>query len=114
MPIIPNAESAYCDEAKITGYLLNLAHVRGASKAAFFAAHGFSVEDSQALAAALLAHVRTHDAMPVEDNGFGMRYKVDGPLETPSGRSPWVRSVWIIHHDGRPRLVSAYPMEPPP
>ena len=43
---------------------------------------------------------------------YGMRYSVDGTIETPDGRSPGVRTVWQVDTgDGRPRLVTAYPLQ---
>jgi hypothetical protein len=43
-----------------------------------------------------------------------MVYIVQAPLETPSGRRPYIVSVWKIDDGGTaPRLITAYPMEPP-
>jgi hypothetical protein len=40
----------------------------------------------------------------------GLKYILDGRIGTPSGKTPVVRSVWIVDA-GReaPRLVTAYP-----
>jgi hypothetical protein len=50
--------------------LLNPGHARGHSKEAFFTAHGFARDAHAVLAEALVAHVRTHDATPVEGQGL--------------------------------------------
>jgi len=39
------------------------------------------------------------------------RYEVDGPLNTPAGRTPYVRTVWQLDHgEVAPRLITAYPV----
>ncbi len=46
----------------------------------------------------------------VEETPFGTMYAVDGALETPDGRNPWIRSAWFVDTGGEvPRLASAYP-----
>ena len=48
------------------------------------------------------------------DSAYGTRYAVDGPLETPDGRNPLVRTVWIVDKgSARPRLITAHPLEGP-
>jgi len=40
----------------------------------------------------------------------GQKYILDCKMETPSGRTPWVWTVWIIDTGlTAPRLVTAYP-----
>lgn len=42
---------------------------------------------------------------------YGTRYSVDGELETPSGRRPRVRTVWIRETDyDELRLITAHPI----
>jgi hypothetical protein len=42
----------------------------------------------------------------------GKKYIVDGAIETPSGKTPVVRTVWIVDEGSDvPRLVTAYPRE---
>ena len=53
---LPNAEAAVVERAKIEGYLLNVAHRFGASKARFFTHFGFRLEAWEQLAQALLEH----------------------------------------------------------
>ena len=41
---------------------------------------------------------------------WGEKYLVDGPLDSPSGITPAVRTVWIVDAGtDAPRLVTAYP-----
>ena len=40
----------------------------------------------------------------------GLKYILEGKMETPSGRSPTVRTIWIVDRGAEtPRLVTAYP-----
>ena len=42
----------------------------------------------------------------------GRKYIVEGRIETPGGRTPLVRTVWIVDQGfDTPRLVTAYPQE---
>ena len=109
---LPNAEHAMIEKEKITEYLLNPAHRYGASKARFFGAFGFCREQWELLARALREHAQMHEVNEVRETGFGPRYEVDGPLWSPDGRCPRVRSVWQLDHGMvAPRLITAYPVE---
>jgi hypothetical protein len=42
----------------------------------------------------------------------GIKYVLDGGMETPGGKTPVVRTIWIVDRGlDRPRLVTAYPRE---
>ena len=106
---LPNAHLAIVEEQKVTGYLLNPAHRYGASKAQFFLQFGFRLDAWGILAQALREHGRRCEVSGERETGFGPRYDVDGPLETPDGRTPQVRTVWQIDHGHvAPRLITAY------
>ena len=107
---LPHAEHARVDREKVTEYLLCASHPDGKSKAEFFTRFGFRLERWAILSEALLLHGTTHDVVSDLTSEYGTRYVVDGPLETPDGRNPRVRTVWIIEKDTTvPRLVTAYP-----
>ena len=109
---LPNAKQAVVEREKIGDYLLNPAHRYGASKARFFAAFGFRVEEWERLAEALRERGRMHEVARTRDTGFGPRYLVEGELHTPNGRRPQVRSVWQLDRgEVAPRLITAYPLE---
>jgi hypothetical protein len=96
----------------MTEYLLNPTHRCGASKARFFAGFGFRPNDWEALARALREHGQQQEVSTTTETGFGPRYEVDGPLDTPDGRAPRVRTVWQLDRDQvAPRLITAYPLE---
>ena len=108
--LLPNAALARVDEEKVTGYLLNPDHPRGASKARFFVQFGFARHQWEALAEAMKSHARSNHVAQVVESEFGTRYTVIGPLSTPSGRKPIVATVWVIGTGTKnPRLVTAYP-----
>ena len=108
---LPNARLAIVEQEKITEYLLNPAHRYGASKARFFTEFGFRLDDWSALARALQRHGQQYEVSTEKETGFGPRFEVDGPLDTPDGRSPRVRTVWQLDHGQvAPRLITAYPL----
>ena len=107
---LPNAHLAIVEEEKIVGYLLNPAHRYGATKARFFLELGFRLDDWGTLARALREHGQRLEVSTERETGFGPRYDVEGPLNTPGGRTARVRTVWQIDHgEIAPRLITAYP-----
>jgi hypothetical protein len=61
---------------------------------------------------ALLAHAVAHEVTRVSETSHGIKYIIDGKMQTPDGRSPQVRSVWIVDRGEEAlRLVTAYPLE---
>jgi len=108
---LPNADRARVDREKIVEYLLSLAHPDGRSKAAFFARFGFRIEEWEALAVSLRNVGVSNQVSGIVESAYGRRYTVDGPLSTPDGRTPLVRTVWIVESEAAPRLVTAYPLE---
>ena len=108
---LPNAAQARVDPEKITDYLLSTSHPDGRTKAEFFTRFGFQSEDWQALGEALRKHGASNQVTGIVESAYGTRYSVDGELETPDGRTPVVRTVWIIDAgDSTPRLITAYPI----
>ena len=92
-------------------YLLSTSHSDGRSKAAFFLRFGFDQRHWRDLAEALRAHGVANEVVGVEESTYGTRYIVDGIIESPDGRNPTIRTVWIVDNvnDG-PRLVTAHPL----
>lgn len=107
---LPNAERACVERAKIVDYLLAPEHPEGAGKAEFFTSFRFSVDAWEELAEALLAHCRTHPVASVSETPYGTRYRVEETILRPDGRSPSIRTVWIVGAGtDTPRLVTAHP-----
>jgi filamentous hemagglutinin len=108
---LPHAEQAVVPLEKIEDYLLNPGHPIGGSKAAFFRAFGFSREEWRLLAEALREHGRANPVAKAMSDEDGTTYLVEGPLETPFGRRPRLRTVWLVE-TGKlaPRFITAYPL----
>ncbi len=107
---LPNADRAQVDREKITEYLLSTDHPDGRSKARFFTGFGFRIESWNILAEALRKHGTSHFVVTAVESGFGTRYTIEGELETPDGRKPRVRTVWMVEKGSEtPRLITAYP-----
>ena len=95
MPLTPNAHSAIIEPEKLSGYLMSETHPQGAPKWRFLQLFGFTADDPGILREALLNHVAANEAS-VSVTEYGLKYEVDGPLQTPSRRTPDVRTVWQI------------------
>lgn len=94
------------------GYLLSTTHRDGRHKAAFFMRYGFSPENWEVLVEALRCHAAENEIAKTESTPFGARYIVEGPLQAPDGRRPYLRVVWFIERtQNMPRFVTAYPLK---
>ena len=108
---LPHVEEVVISQKKIEDYLLDLGHPIGGSKAAFFRRLGFSKEQWHLLAGALRRHARENPVAGAVSDPDGTTYLVEGPLETPSGRRPRLRSVWLVERGNlAPRFITAYPL----
>ena len=108
---LPNAENSRVEPAKITGYLLADEHPKGGSKARFLVKFGFNRAQWQVLERALLAQAANHDVTAIDETQHGLMYVINGAIETPDGRNPQIRTVWIIRYgDDSPRFVRARPL----
>jgi len=107
---LPELDQAFIETPKITAYLLSEENSGG--KSTFFTAFGFTLDQPGMLREALLAHARAHEVTHFSKSPHGMKAIIEGELHTPDGRSPQVRSVWIIDTGKTaPRFVTAYPLE---
>ena len=109
MDKLPRPEQAYVNREKVVGYLLDAP--KGGGKAAFFQRFGFTAAAWETLAEALRRHGSVHPVVSIVESPWGIRYSVDGPLDTPTGRNPLVRTVWIVERGKDvPRLITAHPI----
>ena len=107
---LPNLENVLVEEAKITTYLLSEENSGG--KATFFIVFGFTIDEWQRFRDALIQHAETHEIKRSFETRHGVKYIIEGDIQTPDGRSPQIRSVWIVDTGkDAPRLVTAYPLE---
>ncbi len=108
--ILPNLGQAFVERQKITTYLLSEENSGG--KAAFFVAFGFDLAQPEQLEQALFAHAAAYEVARIAETIHGIKYVIDGRMQTPDGRSPQVRAVWIVDRgEEAPRLVTAYALE---
>lgn len=109
---LPKADLAIVEQEKVVAYLLNPTHLDNGGKAAFFQMLGFDRDNWSEFATALCKLAATGEVSMAVESLHGTKYTVDGRIEAPSGKSPMVRSVWIVDRGlEAPRLVTAYPCE---
>ena len=109
---LPNKSRAQVPLEKVTDYLLSETHAVGKSKAKYFRSYGFNDEAVGDLVQGLLAIAQNAQVEDSEMSRFGVKYVLDGKLETPNGDMIQVRTIWIIENDTEiPRFVTAYPAE---
>ena len=108
---LPHGGHARVERRKIVDYLLAIEHPDGGTKARFFGRFGFSVENWIVLADALILHGRSGQVTAMVPSPWGVRYHVEGPLRTPRGDSPRIRTVWMVEKGTiSPRLITAHPI----
>ena len=107
---LPNSQDALVPKDKLENYLLSEIHPIGRSKALFFKNLGYDDSDTDVLANDLLSIAQQEDVSDVQPSEFGTKYIIEGMIQTPSGATAAMRTVWIIEQDNpQPRLVTAYP-----
>ena len=107
---LPGSEQALVEREKITEYLLSTTNPSGRSKASFFLRFGFDADSWQDFAEALRRQGSVHEVVRTVETNHGLRYYVDGVIETPDGRNPGIRTVWQVDVESNyPRLITAHP-----
>ena len=111
---LPNLERAVVRAGKISDYLLSTTHPTGRHKARYFERFGFSHSAPEALIQSLLEHARSNEVSAVERTAFGIRYTIDGALNSPDGRNPRLRVIWFTESGSDIlNFVTAYPVSEP-
>jgi hypothetical protein len=107
---LPGGDEARVPRDKVVRYLLAREHPEGGEKARFFLARGFDPRRPERLSEALREVAATGTVAETLRSEHGIKYIVDGAVESPDGTQVRLRTVWIVEpHDLRPRLVTAYP-----
>jgi hypothetical protein len=113
MSKLPNCSKAIVPINKIEGYLLNLDHPEGRSKAIFFRKFGYSNFNRYEFMQALLEMACTGKVVKIEEKSpFGTRVTIEGNLVTPDGRNPRIRIGWFFDSSDKekiPRLITVFP-----
>ena len=108
---MPGRENALVEDAKISGYLLNLQHPDGKGKANFFLKAGFHLDKIGDFKAFLLNHAMTHQVAKAEQTKFGTKYIIEGEVEMSDSFRFHLRTVWMVTiHSSQPKLITAYPL----
>ncbi len=109
-PRLPHVDKAYISPRKISDYLLSETHAVGKAKAKFFRALGYNEATSEQLKQGILDIAQTENVAEKKESPYGMKYVVDGTLQTPRGVMVTIRTVWIIDTgEDVPRFVTAHP-----
>jgi len=107
---LPNANMAVVSREKIADYLLNPVHPDNGGKAEFFMQLGFHRSQWESLATTLQALAQTAEVLRVSESPHGKKYVIVGQIETPSGKTVQVQTIWIVDKGlNVARLVTAYP-----
>jgi len=107
---LPGADNLIVEREKIVDYLLNASHPDNSGKAEFFLDLGFKRSHWQLMAAAFRNAVANQSISKIMASPHGTKCIVEGRVETPNGKAPWVRTVWIVDFGkDEPRLVTDYP-----
>jgi hypothetical protein len=81
-------------------------------KSAFLEKGGYTSANPDALIAGLKELRELNDAMPVDDNPFGVYYEVVGILRGPAGIGLRVRTIWMTEHlSGVTKFITLIPIE---
>jgi hypothetical protein len=108
--MLPSAERAFIDPAKVRDYLLSAVHPVGRFKTVVFQALGYRAEEWERLRDDLLAQARKEVAVPGQASTFGQKYEVSGNLRGPNGREAKFTCVWLVPTgDEAPRFITAFP-----
>jgi hypothetical protein len=107
---VPNSERAIIAADKLTGYVLNVSHKRGGSKARLLLSVGYRPDKPQALESDLRVQHLSLNVTRTHENAYGVVYEIEGSIKTPNGRSVRFCSVWQVDTGTDvPRFITMYP-----
>lgn len=108
---LPNAKNAYIPKEKLLDYLLSETHIDGRTKAKFFRSIGFNADNISRLEAVLLKIATTQPVKNISESIHGIKYIIEGDIQSPTGKVARLRTVWILESDKtEPRFITAYPV----
>ena len=111
MSVLPNAEKAIIPIEKLSEYALHPVKSRG-KHIVFERALGYNLSNAELLRENLKTNIKSFEANPTEDNGYGQKYEVVVSLKGENGNTAEVFTCWIVEHGTEePRLVTAYVMK---
>ena len=106
---LPSSDRAVVDINKLRNYCLNQNHSKGKHKARVFASVlGITASDAEELQEILLRVAITNDAIPLEEDDYGKRYRLDFVMRRGELQGT-IRSGWIVRTgEDFPRLTSCF------
>ena len=107
--LLPNAERAIIEPAKLHGYLLSTSHPVGRFKARFFMALGFTGERWEELETALRTQHLSQDVALSDRGAGGLSYTIRAILKGPAAGAEVVSVWWVRDGEEIGRFVTAYP-----
>ncbi|WP_019906040.1 DUF6883 domain-containing protein [Methylobacterium sp. 77] len=97
---LPSIRGLTISEDKVTRYLLNTDHPRGGPKARFLLRFGFDGHEPRVLQDSLADHLLlAPDAWTVSNAQSDIKIVCEGPMTSPDGRHPMIRSVWMLENE---------------
>lgn len=107
---IPHADRAIIAAEKLTGYLLNVSHKRGAAKARLLLGLGYQSATPQVLESDLRTQHLSLDITRTSENPYGVVFEIEGPIKTPGGKTVRFCSIWQVDTGTDvPRFITMYP-----
>ena len=107
---VPNADQAIIAVAKLSTYLLNVSHKRGAAKARLLLSVGYRSDTPETLESDLRTQHLSLNVSRTSQNAYGVVYEIQGPIRTPSGNVVRFCSIWQIDTGTEvPRFITMYP-----
>lgn len=107
---LPNREHAQISSDKLTEYIPNTEHERGGTKARLLVRVGYTKDNWERLENDIRSYHLDVEIDVIRQTLYGVRYEIRAPLQTPSGRSLMVRTIWQVDIGQQvPRLVTRIP-----
>ena len=108
---LPNADKVIISREKLTDYILSETHSTGRFKARFFKTLGFNETNASFFETILRTLANSEEIKEVITSVYGTKYVIDGKVNTPSGKTIKLRTIWIIEKgQNRPRFITVYPV----
>lgn len=108
---LPNSDKVIISREKLTDYILSETHSTGRFKARFFRTLGFNDANVSFFETILRTLADSEKIEEVIPSVYGTKYILDGKVNTPSGKTIRLRTVWIIEKgQNKPRFITVYPV----
>lgn len=106
---MPKLDDPIIPPEKLTQYLL-VKRPRG-DKSDYLALAGFTGENPDDLMEALKKLAAEGEAVELETDNFGTRYRLEGVLTGPNGKELKVATIWLRKADDRVHFITLVPQK---